>query len=173
MKSLSKFLVLIGVIILMQIAHAEGGSCPDGYYPIGGQGSSGCAPMPYNQQSQPQQPPPRPVKWADRWGTVAMGWHSNNVSILGKSSNMSSKAEAETVAMNDCKLQGGGKTCHISITYHNQCVAIAWGTTTGNSGVGDPDLNNAKIRAVQGCTAAGGKDCEVIYSNCSMAIQIQ
>jgi hypothetical protein len=118
--------------------------------------------------------PPPPVKWADRWGAIALGSNSNKEGVLGTSAKIFAKAAAEAFAMNYCNSKGGGDTCHIAITYHNQCAALAVPDGYGSATTaGDPDLNSAKQRVIEGCTQAGGKNCHVIYSACSMALRVQ
>ena len=43
-------------------AYAEGGSCPEGMYPIGGQGYQGCAPIPNYSSPKSNLPAPPPPK---------------------------------------------------------------------------------------------------------------
>jgi len=174
MKQLLKLSALMVAGLFIQAAYAEGG-CPPGYYPTNpsGAGSAqGCYPI-YNNNASSSTPYSPPVKWADRWGAIVIGWHPNTDGIVGKSSNMKSKAEAETAAMNDCKSQGGGDTCYIAFAYRNQCAALAVGATHGSATAGDYTIDKAKQRAIETCATAGGKNCRAIYSVCSMPVQIQ
>jgi len=66
---------LLGGSLTASDVYAEG-NCPPGYYPIGGQGVQGCAPI----SSQPAAgqgasvpaPPPRPSgEWIKTWGALA------------------------------------------------------------------------------------------------------
>jgi len=177
MKYIFKILFLLITGLLSEPTYAEGGTCPDGYYPIGGQGTSGCAPMPDNNnyyRASPPSPPHLPAKWANRWGTIVIGWDSNKNGIFGKAFNALSKYTAETDAMNDCKSQGGGSTCYIAVTYSNQCAALA--VATGDHGAGTargPNLEDVKQDAIKACTRGGGKDCYVLYSACSTPLRIQ
>jgi hypothetical protein len=59
------------------------------------------------------------------------------------------------------------------MTYYNGCVAIAEGETIGLGMVsGPPDLDNIKARALDKCNA-NYKNCDIVYSECSMAVRIQ
>jgi hypothetical protein len=175
MRSLIKFLTFMSVIALVQMAHAENG-CPEGMTPMGQKCEGGycipnCAPGGYSQQSQPQQPPPPPVKWADQWGAIVIGGDASK-GILGKSSNMQSKAAAESAALADCKSQGGGGTCAVNMTYYNQCIALAWAKTTGSVAGRGPNLNKTKESVLTECNQKFS-DCDVIYAACSMPVRIQ
>jgi len=169
------FLIIIGLAI--QPIHAEG-PCPSGQIDIdqrcgGGYCQPVCAPIQnYNNNYAP---PPPPVRWADRWGAIAIGWVSNdhNRGVFGKSSDAVSKANAETIAMNECKSQGGGDTCYIATTYSDSCIALAVGVGHGAGTSGGQNIEEAKQDAIRTCTKAGGKNCYALYSNCSMAVRVQ
>lgn len=105
-------------------AYAEGGSCPDGYYSIGGQGASGCAPIPEYGASDGtinEREAIQPV-WETRWGAIAVDF------AMGKFGVGRTKDEAENMALDECKKEGGSG-CEIDLTYYNQCGAIAWGAS--------------------------------------------
>lgn len=57
-----------GALMLAPVSvQAEGGSCPPGYYPIGGQGYQGCAPIPGGEgEETPGAPPQRPQTFHER-----------------------------------------------------------------------------------------------------------
>lgn len=57
------FLLGLSFFLFGQTAFAEG-NCPSGYYPIGGQGVSGCAPMSSGSSGAPQPS----GQWDTRWG---------------------------------------------------------------------------------------------------------
>jgi hypothetical protein len=173
MKCIVKLLLFIVIELFVQLVYAEGGSCPDGYYPIGGQGTMGCAPLPDNYYGNNSNNYASPVKWVDRWGSIVIGWDANNNGIFGKSVNMPNKADAEATAMKDCKLQRGGTTCYVAITYEDQCAALAVGTGHGGGTSGGQNPEEAKQGAIKACTRGGGKDCYVLYSACSMAVRVQ
>jgi hypothetical protein len=173
-KFLINFLILITAGMFVQIAHAEG-SCPEGMAPMGQKCEGGycipnCAPGDYSQQSQPQQLPP--VKWADRWGAVAIGGGSGHPAIVGLSENMANRGSAETTALSKCKSQRGGETCSIRQSYSNGCIALAWGNVGGGGVAVGHDANEAKEKSLALC-GKNSSDCEVLYTGCSMPVRIQ
>jgi hypothetical protein len=185
MKQLFKLSALIVLGLLIQTAYAQnsgivgcqGGVCTGPSWDPDWQISRGVRPPQGQQQYTSPTPPPPPVKWEDRWGAIVLGMHPNADGIVGKSSKMTSKSAAKTAAMTDCKSQGGGETCGSNIgdvyIYHNSCVAFAVGPAYGGSMAADYPPEKAKQRAIEGCIKDTGKNCEVIYSDCSMAAQIQ
>lgn len=154
--------------LIVEIAYAEGGTCPDGYYPIGGQGTSGCAPMPYNNPTAPTPPPP--VRWADRYGSIVFGVDSKGDGILGTSKDKTTSRDANDAAIQNCTSQGG-HACKVALTYHNQCVATASGVTASRS-ASAPTLEKAIQVATEDCNAVS-RECKVYYTACSMPVRIQ
>lgn len=67
--------ILAMVVLFWSSPLAAEGNCPSGFYPIGGQGVSGCAPIPgaVAGTASPSAPPPaQPLgEWLTRWGAVA------------------------------------------------------------------------------------------------------
>jgi hypothetical protein len=165
-----KLFLLIAMGLTMQAVYAEGGTCPDGYYPIGGQGTSGCAPMPYNNDSYGGNTPPPPARWADRYGSVVFGTDSTGSGILGKSKDQVSSKAAESAALQDCMAQGG-HSCHVNGTYHNQCVAVVWGTKSVNS-ASAATIEQAIQLSADTCNKTDNH-CKVYYTACSMAVRVQ
>jgi hypothetical protein len=85
---------------------------------------------------------------------------------------MESKSSAETLAINKCKALGGGDTCKVAMTYRNECMALAEGETIGAGLAGDSNVNIAKATALKRCNSKY-KNCDVVYSECSMPVRIQ
>lgn len=156
------------------------GRCPPGQYPIGGQGAGGCAPIPGSGGGGSESSAPVPTgKWETRWGAVAEDSAPRAAGTplaTGVSESRKSKREANSVALEECK-KVGGKKCTVSITYHNQCVALAdptieqlkarGGKSTGYSAKTDED---AKALALKRCESLdGGQQCRIIYSACSLS----
>jgi len=168
------FLVMLGLSI--QMAYAEG-PCPQGEIDIDQRCGGGvCQPVcaPIQNYNNNYAPPPPPIRWIEQCGAIALGVTQNNSKILGTSANMISETVATTFAMNDCNAKGGGDTCVITRTYCNQCIALAAppGRETGLTGV-DTDISKAKQDSIEQCNQAGIKNCHVIYSACSMPVQVQ
>ena len=164
-----KVLFACAALLLSGRAFAEGGSCPPGYYPIGGQGSAGCAPISENDASESfgsQREPIQPL-WETRWGAISVDI-SNGKFGAGKS--MRTKSQAEKAALDDC-VKEGGKNCVIDLSYYDQCAAVAWGTdyvTTASA----ETKEQASSRASETC----GKQtsaCKIYYSECSFPVRVQ
>lgn len=161
------FLLLIsGLLSLPTAAHGEGG-CPPGYYPTGapqGQaGPQGCAPIPTSGDNQSSLPP----IWSDRWGAIAtdgVGGH------LGVAKNLLSQKAAENTAINDC-LANGGSSCRIESIYMNGCAAMVLGDN-GHTSNSAPTLDQATKLGMDKCNSVD-HNCEVYYSACSPATQLQ
>jgi hypothetical protein len=107
--------------------------------------------------------------WDKTWGAIA---DSPNL-IGGVSKGALSKRAAEQQALEACA-ERGGRSCVVSFTYFNQCVAVI-----------DPDVLGASnyIQAAESIELAGevgikhcrekngsSASCKVTYSDCSMPI---
>jgi Domain of unknown function (DUF4189) len=130
---LGKWLMLGGIVLASLVygsaAQAEGGSCPDGYYPIGGgnAGWQGCAPIPGYEfpRSDPgpaPDPGPRiPTMYANSY--IAVAWHPNANDVWA-TWNHRTEAKSTQTALNACT-QAMGEGCTIAINGWNGSVAIA------------------------------------------------
>jgi hypothetical protein len=174
MKSILFSCLLLGILLLTNVVHAEG-ECPPGMFPTnppGAQGPVGCAPIPgYNQQQgqqqEPQSPPPR---WTSRWGAIA-GDESPQHGSTGASVNQPTRAAAEQAALENCK-SNGGLTCKIEATYDNECVALVVGHPKANIFT-DSTQERATEGAMHSCSSQGNTDCHVYYTACSLPARIQ
>lgn len=132
--------------------------CPPGYYSIGGGqdagGFYGCAPMEGEEEG------PLPPQWENRWGAIAV-----TDGAYGVAAEMRSKREAVSVALKECKARAGGRKCHITTSYYNQCVALAWGDQ-GSTSFRGPEMGKAEQSAMSDC-AAHAQNCKIYYSGCS------
>ena len=167
----AKWLVAACLLGAGMAAHAEGG-CPDGQYPVSGQGWQACYPIPgYDQQQsatgQTQAPP---EKWVDHWGAIATYGPTTS---LGTSINMTSRSEAEQTALTNCRAQHGSP-CVIQTAYRNGCGAMIidaegkyYVTNFGAT------LKEAVQKAMDTCTSTGHQSCHAYYSDCSLPKQIQ
>lgn len=170
MKYSSVLLLLLATLLFCgRAAHAEG-NCPDGYYTIGG-GSPGapvgCAPIPGYDQGQQGQQQPAPPQWASKFGAIASYIPKG---ILGYSTNMASRSQAEQAAIADCKAQGGTE-CQIETWYSNGCAALIVGHP-GYVVNTAPTTEQAVSVAMTACTNAGNTNCRVHYSACSLPQRI-
>lgn len=154
---------LLFLVLLIQ-APIAWSQCAPG---IPGAGNPGCIPptqpgSPYNQGGDAPVAPVAPaIKWVGGWGAVAMDEDYKG----GTVEDRDSKDEAETIALDLCKRNGGNK-CKVLVTFDNQCAAMVQepdgGTVHGNTGA---TTELAEQRALGACR--GGNRCEVIYSKCS------
>lgn len=169
-RSLIFFIVLaFGMAYAMEL-RAEG-ACPPGFYPIGGQGVQGCAPIPGAAPANqgPAKPPAAPIptgRWHDAWGAVAL---SNATSWVGASTDQPSKSRAEDVALQKCRAEGASD-CAILSSYHNQCFALMvpvakknfqWGYGTGEN------VEIATQIANRVCMKSSGDACKMFYTDCA------
>jgi len=160
MKPLALLSLLLSLVGTSVTAHAEGGTCPNGYYPVNSPGVMGCAPIPgYNhQQAAPQPPPPR---WEDRWGAIATDGIKG---VLGSAADMVSRREAESAALIDCQAKGGSG-CKLDISYSNGCGAMVVGDH-GYSIESRSTKSEASEKATKACSAKD-TNCHAYFSTCS------
>ena len=138
---------------------------------IPGAGNPGCIPpnqpnSPYStgNNSAPSAPQPR---WEDRWGAIAMDPHTGRA---GTVSGETSKARATRAALDKCSANGGNQ-CEISLSYFNQCAAIAQDSGGGPIySVSAPQKDRAESMALSNCGKEHGS-CEIVYKACSLAEQ--
>lgn len=150
-------------------AYAEGGSCPDGYYPIGGQGVSGCAPIPeygVSDDAINEGEAIQPV-WETQWGAIAVDFAMGK---FGVGNARRTKSEAENMALDECKKEGGAG-CEIDLTYYNQCGAIAWGASNAVTFRAETK-EIASAHAVEACSEKT-TDCKIYYANCSFPARVK
>ncbi|MBX9403416.1 DUF4189 domain-containing protein [Lysobacter sp. BMK333-48F3] len=121
-----------------------------------------------HEESQPRPTPrPKPVKWASRWGAVAIDSNNN---AIGVSSEASSQREAEFEAMDLCGSKGGGG-CKVSLTYRDQCGVVVWGDNfyaTAHAA----SVPEASVLAMARCEQSSS-NCKVFYSDCAHAVPVQ
>ena len=164
-------LCLLGVGLF---AHAEGGTCPPGYYPQGGQGTMGCAPIPdYQGSTSESAPVARPQgHWKLTWGAIAMD-HSGDIGVtVGKFSENDAKRDA----LVRCATWGA-KNCKVELAYYHQCAVIVKPLRDGEISAGTvvvqggPSIETATQLAITACRIKNGtEECKVIYSDCSKPV---
>lgn len=149
-------------------AYAEGGSCPDGYYPIGGQGTSGCAPIPNYDTGSQDRTDARPAgEWKTTWSAIAI---DSIVGDVGVSSGKLTEADAKSEALVRCK-KHGASGCQAT-TFHNQCAVIAWPKNVGGKAVtaGAETIELASKLALAECAENGGGSCNIVNAECSTPV---
>jgi hypothetical protein len=145
---------LLAALILDGAAQAQScqwrpqGPQGPGLYDMGGRPCS---------SSAAQAPTPR---YMSRWGAIAT---SDTTVKMGVSFGETSRRIAEQQAMERC----GTRDCRIDFTYHDQCVAVAWGNgySTMSSAM---TLDEATAMSLQRCRAQASQ-CKTVYTECSLA----
>jgi hypothetical protein len=128
-----------------------------GWYDAGG--------GPCNNNAQSAAPTER---WAPRWGAIASSAHTGNV---GTTAGQSNRGEAKRIALQHCGAKDGIRDCKINLVYANACAAYAW--REGKAGISSAlSIEEASQKALNACNKEG-KECEIIYSECSLPERIQ
>ncbi|MEA9755507.1 DUF4189 domain-containing protein [Xanthomonas campestris pv. raphani] len=159
---MNKAIIFFSLLLLAFQSFAEG-NCPPGYYPIGGQGAAGCAPIPQGGGAGANSAPRATGKWLKTWGAVA---GTEDGGDLGTASGKLSKRDAVKSALDMCG--GESRGCKIIYTYRNGCIGmsqvIGGGVTAFEGG---SDLQDAERNADNACKKLSGKSCKLIYSDCT------
>jgi Domain of unknown function (DUF4189) len=140
-------------------AHAEGGRCPEGMYPIGGgnAGWEGCAPIPgYPAPSQPSQPS---GQWVNSYGALIWASHPDGTPTYAWAGKFDSQTEATSAAMNSCAAEF--QNCRLANSFSNGFLAIAKDNRGGLYQGFAGKRRRAERNARKECEAAGGKDCKI------------
>ncbi|MGO1068858.1 DUF4189 domain-containing protein [Lysobacter sp. CA199] len=161
-------LLLMGICLMAvtDVARAEGG-CPHGQTPKLYGDVWGCAPGGNDAptQGQPVAPPTPTGYWETTWGAFAANGLKG---ILGTVVGKTSKGEAERGAMDQCRANGGGDGCKVSLAYFNQCAALV----TGNREFlvqGAETEQLASSLGMQKCNISD-ENCRVHHSECTKPI---
>ena len=155
-------ILLVSMSCLMATPAAAENGCPNGYtpwqIPVGSM--SDCMPIPdYGAEEVERSQVP---VWETNWGAVAIGGGG-----WGVSANMRSEGKAKNAAVSQCRETAGNKNAKCAtLTYYNQCIAIAWGTT-GYAVHTAEDEQAAASLAMKQCKDEGRGDCKIFYSACS------
>lgn len=148
---------------------AENG-CPAGYTPwrVPIQSpQSDCVPIVDDVEAQPATP--RAPQWVSRWGAIAIGDTSTGGGV-GISVYRKSRGDAQRAAIRECSDTGGGAACRVNIfAYHDQCVALSWGTRGWNINSAET-LEEATANSAREC-AGRTEGCRIFYSGCSLPVQ--
>lgn len=173
---ISSICVALFSIIISGAAHAEG-NCPPGYYPVGGQGVQGCAPIPgggnggYSGSSS---------RTPSTEGYVA----SSTNGVIGFATAKIFRGKLEEKALQDCEKKGG-TDCRIWFTYDdNHCATVGQAvgtnklykarTTAGEVSDVVPMLVPGSRKALgrkkvlEACSYDGFPEsqCKIIYEDC-------
>lgn len=138
-------------------------ACPQGVTP----GSSQCLPTGTGTVA----PPARQPRWMLTWGAMAEDVLSSKV---GTSTGESSRRAAQKAAVMKCESMGG-KGCKAVFSYENTCAVIAEPVELQGKMVGfyqdAPTVEEASQLVLPICrNGNSGRECRVIYSNCTAPI---
>lgn len=166
-----KILMLMGLCMLPGLALAEGGTCPAGYYPIGGQGAMGCAPIPGYQSNEGAESAAVPqARWAKTWGAIAID-ETVTTGGIGTVTGLPDKQTADAAALSSCRSSGGTSGCRLHLSYENQCAVIVSGVNYLSTHRAET-VEQASELALQKC-GQQTTSCKIYYSACSTPVQIQ
>jgi hypothetical protein len=160
----TRFLLAVCLFALSGAAWAQT-ACPMGVAP----GSPQCGPSPsYHGVTPTSSAPQYPqVRWMDRWGAIAT---DATVGGVGTAERMSSKRQAQKAALAACRKRGGGG-CKISLSFRNQCGAMAWGASHMSTAHA-ATIETASELAIRSCSESTS-DCQIYYADCSLPHRIQ
>lgn len=156
--------------LLLLLTPLDVSACPPGEWLQQGVGWQMCVPIPGAQTNAPAQNRSEPM-WADRWGAIVVDTAPQGSVGFSTASGMKRKMQAERAAMKSCKEKGGTR-CEIKILYYNQCAVLVWGDHSFNTSSAESE-ENARKAGLEKCENAGEKNCEVLYSGCSIPERIR
>lgn len=145
-------------------AFAEG-SCPPGYYPIGGGGAVGCAPMPGGTDSVAGADR---GYWADRYASVVFAREQDGTPTLTYSVKAIDQVSADAEAMEGCRHRGY-LDCRIGIQFANGYFAVVRAADKSLYVASDFQADKARKIAKEQCKEAGSKGCKVLGATNSRA----
>ena len=133
-------------------------------YPLGGCQQHEPWQIPPSCLPQPEQPAnPKPIiQKPSSYGAVA---ENKKTGLIGTSSKQSTKQASTELALQRC-----GNGCEITMTYANQCMAYAYGTTKKGTGVSlwnGLTQSKAERKALLECNKHA-KNCKILLSECSL-----
>ena len=167
MKYVLQIFLGLGALVFLCFAPHNANAqytCPPGYVSAGGgqdAGSfAGCVPLQNNGQQNAE-----PI-WESRWGAIAV-----TSGAFGTSGNWQSETEANNAALKECNNNSQTKDCKITITYHDQCAALAWGGNYVSAWRG-PDKLQSEKEAMRVCNE-NSNDCKIYHSDCSYPERVQ
>jgi hypothetical protein len=152
-------------------ATAEQG-CPAGFFPGGMQPNGAiCVPIPgYSGPARvPAQAQPEP-QWETRWGAFAVGSTDHSGGVLGIAAHSLTEQHARDAALGDCAAKGG-KDCQLTLAFHDQCGAVAWGDQRVTA-FGAATIGEASSFAMKRC-AEIADNCSIYYVDCSYPARVR
>ena len=124
-KMMKPHKVFIFLALLLGFA-TQASACPPGFVAVAMQsmGQPTCVPI-SRSGNAPAQGEPEP-RWVSSWGAFAVGSTDHSDGVLGVSAHSSSEQRARDAALVDCAAKGG-QNCQLTLAFHDQCGAVAWG----------------------------------------------
>lgn len=110
------------------------------------------------------------IRWADRWGAIAVDKSQQSVGI-GVSEMMTSERKAKASAIGDCRAKGGTQ-CKVVLAYYNQCGVLVAGDA-GYTSMGSSTAEKAAKLGMEQCVKTGLSNCRVYYSACSFPERVR
>lgn len=107
-------------------------------------------------------------RWKLTWGAIVVDSTTGDV---GTATGEFSKHDAERQALARCWTRGAEK-CELLLSYEHQCAVIVWpGPNTGRVvAQGAATIDRATELALPKCEQLGGRDCKVLYSDCTKPV---
>lgn len=163
-----RYIGLVLLLVMPSVSFAEG-RCPPGMFETGSRDYLACAPIPGygqdNDNGSDQTPPEKTMIWEKRWGAVARETGGGGLAGVN---GFRSEAAAKQAALTQCQATATNSkaACKVTLPYHNQCAAFAWGEGWGVAFAG-VDLAKATEEALKNCNRKATSTCEIFYSGCS------
>lgn len=149
-------------VLMAVVAGTADAQCGGGINTGGGNCTPPTAPgMPGYDSSGVNNNQPQP-SYVSQWGAIAL---DDDVDAAGTVTGRSSEREAKRDALADCAAKGG-RSCHISLVYDNECAAAAWETNLIFL-ASERTIEEAKDRAMAKCQEKRSS-CQIVYSACSL-----
>jgi hypothetical protein len=157
------FMFFLGFIV-------QANACPPGFVAVAMQsmGQPVCVPVP-KSGSAPEQRAPE-ARWESRWGAFAVGSTDNSGGVLGIAAHSLTEQQARDAALGDCAAKGG-KDCQLTLAFHDQCGAVAWGDQRVTA-FGAATIGEASSFAMKRC-AEIADNCNIYYVDCSYPARVQ
>jgi len=163
-------LMMLAAAVLLSVGPLQAeGRCPQGMYPIGGQGVGGCAPIGGREGGGEVSAPQAAGRWLKTWGAIAVSHNGVAAAVKGQSS----KAKASRSAIELCTNEGGDN-CSVAFAYKNQCFAVVR-TSKGRGDIfaSESTLERATAAGLRSCRNTGGDICKVLHSDCTEPLFIR
>lgn len=148
----------------------QAGACPPGFTSVAMQsmGQPVCVPVPRLANAPAQRAPES--RWESRWGAFAVGSTNHSGGVLGVAAHRVTEQQARDAALGDCA-EKGGKECQLTLAFHDQCGAVAWGDQRVTA-YGAATTEVASTLAMKRC-AEIADNCSIYYADCSYPARIR